>query len=62
MTEASEAGRALVAHRPLAVFVCEVCGREFEARASERQPARTCSGKCRVKLHRQNAKNAPHGG
>ena len=51
--EASVAGRALAARRRRTIFICEVCGQPFEAWARATQPARTCSGKCRVKLHRQ---------
>jgi hypothetical protein len=54
MTDASEAARALAARRRRTIFVCEVCGQPFEAWERATQRARTCSGACRVKLHRQS--------
>lgn len=35
--------------------VCECCGKEFEAKRSD---SKTCSSKCRVKLHRSIKKAA----
>lgn len=54
MTDASELARALAARRRRATFVCEVCGAEYEAwdRKPTKQPARTCSSKCRQQLYR----------
>lgn len=49
----SDQGRALAAQRPRDTFVCAMCGQSFEAWARKTQQARTCSPKCRVKLHRQ---------
>jgi len=60
MTDASESARALAARRKRAVFTCEVCGRQYEAWDRSKQPARTCSGRCRVKLHR-DAKRTENG-
>ena len=56
----TEIARQLAARRKRAVFICEVCGREYEAWDRRKQQARTCSGRCRVKLHR-DAKRAAGG-
>jgi chromosome segregation ATPase len=56
MTSRSDQGRALAALRHRATLTCVVCGQSFEAWARKTQPARTCSPKCRVKLHRQEHK------
>lgn len=52
--DASEAARALAARRPRITIVCEVCGaeREVVAQTGDRTP-RTCSTKCRSRLHRR---------
>ena len=50
-TDASEAARQLAALRPRATYVCEFCGREFEALARKSQQARTCSQSCRQRLY-----------
>jgi hypothetical protein len=52
-------GRALAALRPRAVLRCTVCGKEFTAWDRKTQQARTCSGACRVKLHRQSKQESP---
>lgn len=52
MTDASEAGRALAARRRRAVFVCTVCGAEFETLDRPKQPPLTCSSKCRQTAYR----------
>jgi hypothetical protein len=57
MISASELGRALAAQRRRDTFSCEVCGVAFEAWARKSQPARTCSPKCRIKLHRQQQRS-----
>ena len=51
MTTTSEAARQLAALRPRAVYVCEFCGRAFEALARRTQQARTCSQSCRQQLY-----------
>jgi hypothetical protein len=56
MTGASEQGRALAALRRRTTVRCEVCGATFEAWDRKTQQARTCSGACRAKLHRQEVK------
>ena len=57
MTDASEAGRALVAHRPRITLVCEACQREFQARpAGGKRAPRACSSTCRSRLHRREKK------
>lgn len=54
---ASDAARALVAHRPRSTFVCEVCEKEFEARVPGKgDPPRTCGATCRSTLHRREKK------
>jgi hypothetical protein len=53
---ASEAGKTLAALRHRATFTCEICGAEYEAWVRARQQARTCSPKCRQKLHRRRQK------
>lgn len=53
---ASYFARNLAQRRRRATFACEVCGEQFEAWARATQTARTCSGKCRVKLHRQTTR------
>lgn len=56
MVDASELARALAARRKRATFVCEVCGREYEAWDRATQRARTCSPACRQKLYRAGKK------
>lgn len=51
MTTTSEAARQLAALRQRATFVCEFCGREFEALARKTMQARTCSQSCRQRLY-----------
>ena len=51
MTDASEAARQLAALRQRATFVCDYCGKEFEALARKSQQARTCSQSCRQQLY-----------
>ena len=58
MTTTSEAARQLAALRPRAVYVCEFCGRAFEALARRTQQARTCSPACRQKLYRQRKRQS----
>ena len=53
---ASEQGSQLAALRRRGTFTCAVCGQSFEAWARRTQQARTCSPKCRVKLHRRDHK------
>jgi hypothetical protein len=56
MTDSSELARALAARRRRTTLRCEVCGTAFEAWDRKTQQARTCSGACRAKLHRQEVK------
>jgi NADH pyrophosphatase NudC (nudix superfamily) len=53
MTDASDLGRALAAQRPRTSITCVVCGTEKEVWLREKQQPRTCSPKCRIKLHRR---------
>lgn len=41
-------GRALVALRQTATYVCEYCGKEFATRRSDRNPPRFCSASHRA--------------
>ena len=50
----SEAARQLAALRPRATYVCDYCGKEFEALARRGQQARTCSQSCRQRLYLRN--------
>lgn len=59
MTTSSEAARQLAALRPRAVYVCEFCGREFEALARKSQQARTCSQSCRQRMYLKNKRQRP---
>ena len=59
-TDASEIARALAARRRRAVFICEVCEREYEAWDRQRQQARTCSPACRQKLYRERKQAERH--
>jgi hypothetical protein len=52
-TTASEAGRALAALRPRRPFVCEACGREYQAIVKSDRVNRACSATCRSRLFRQ---------
>ena len=54
MTDATEAARQLAARRQRATFVCDYCGKEFEALARKSQQARTCSQSCRQRMYLQN--------
>lgn len=56
MTDRSDLGRALAALRRRTIITCEVCGAEKEVWQRANQKPRTCSPKCRVKLHRQEHK------
>lgn len=53
-TDSTAAARALAARRPRATYVCEVCGKPFEAtvQTGARTPS-TCSGPCRDKRYYQ---------
>lgn len=53
---ASDVARALAARRRRSVFVCTVCGAEFETLARPKQLPRTCSPKCRQSRWRQAQK------
>lgn len=50
--DASVAARALAARRRRAVFVCTVCGAEFETLARPKQLPLTCSPRCRQQAYR----------
>lgn len=65
MTDAEDAsalGRALAARRRRATYRCEVCGEPFEAWEREKQIPRTCSNRCRQKLHRDEKQAIQRGG
>ncbi len=61
MTTSSEAARQLAALRQRATFVCDYCGREFEALARKSQQARTCSQSCRQRLYLQHKRERQAG-
>ena len=53
-TDAAHLARQLAARRPRATYQCAVCSRPFAAVIQkDGRTAKTCSPKCRQKLHRQ---------
>lgn len=55
MSDASEAGRALQARRPLRAVTCAECGKTFTARDKR---ARFCSNRCRQAAKYRKVRNA----
>lgn len=61
MTDASEAGRALAAHRKRAMYTCVICGAEFEQRQAggKRTPLVCRQPRCINKRREQTRKPKP---